>query len=269
MRIAGAGQCSADRELSEDIIMDVWLCIDSLCCALTRRIADGVGRVLLAVGSVDNSVRLLLAPPGCDFAPACRLTGHADWVRSLAFQRDAGAPAALHASQAARTDWIGFDPLGFLGFCSTGRAVYRLGLQQVFLLGHGSMHMRLLACERLVCSAWKAASWPNNPPWAVSLIGLACRGQAAAGEQLAGPQHPPVGHPAARQRTRACVRQRRWQQRRRCRRTSAHDCKVCAWVAQASPRRNCLGCLATCVHMWRSVKRRQQRLLCQATLHAG
>ena len=48
-------------------------------------------RVLLAVGSVDNSVRLLLAPPGSGFAPACRLTGHADWVRSLAFQRAAGA----------------------------------------------------------------------------------------------------------------------------------------------------------------------------------
>jgi len=40
---------------------------------------------------VDNGVALLLAPPGGGFAPAARLAGHTDWVRSLAFRRGAGA----------------------------------------------------------------------------------------------------------------------------------------------------------------------------------
>ena len=60
-------------------------------------------RVLLAVGGVDHSVRLLLAPPGGAFASVCRLAGHTDWVRSLAFQRAAGAhwPAVSRVTRPA------------------------------------------------------------------------------------------------------------------------------------------------------------------------
>ncbi|KAK9841002.1 hypothetical protein WJX81_004992 [Elliptochloris bilobata] len=61
------------------------------------------GWVLLAVGSVDNSVRLLLAPPGGDFAPACRLTGHTDWVRSLAFQQVGGGKLLLASGSQDRS----------------------------------------------------------------------------------------------------------------------------------------------------------------------
>ena len=44
------------------------------------------------MGGVDNSIRLLLAPPGGDFVQVCTLTGHGNWVRSLAFSTTSGQP---------------------------------------------------------------------------------------------------------------------------------------------------------------------------------
>ena len=45
----------------------------------------GCYRAVLALGGVDCSIRLLLAGPRQAFKEVCCLTGHADWVRSLAF----------------------------------------------------------------------------------------------------------------------------------------------------------------------------------------
>lgn len=47
-------------------------------------------RLLLALGNVDNSVWLLLREPSGSFKQVCRLKGHADWIRSLAFTRTLG-----------------------------------------------------------------------------------------------------------------------------------------------------------------------------------
>ena len=41
--------------------------------------------MLLALGGVDNVIRLCLRPPEGEFFPVCRLAGHGDWVRALAF----------------------------------------------------------------------------------------------------------------------------------------------------------------------------------------
>ncbi|BDA40643.1 Elongator complex protein 2 [Coccomyxa sp. Obi] len=41
--------------------------------------------LLLAMGSVDNSIRLLLRHTGGQFQHVCRLKGHSDWIRSLSF----------------------------------------------------------------------------------------------------------------------------------------------------------------------------------------
>ena len=49
-------------------------------------------RLLLALGNVDNSIWLLLRDPKGSFSRVCRLKGHADWIRSLAFKHTAGAP---------------------------------------------------------------------------------------------------------------------------------------------------------------------------------
>ena len=48
----------------------------SLCCPCS---------LVVAVGGVDCSIRLLLGARGQGFREVCCLTGHADWVRSLAF----------------------------------------------------------------------------------------------------------------------------------------------------------------------------------------
>jgi hypothetical protein len=52
-------------------------------------------RLLLACGGVDGVVRLLLRDPdGGSFTPACKLLGHQDWVRCVAFrQADSGDAA--------------------------------------------------------------------------------------------------------------------------------------------------------------------------------
>ncbi len=47
-------------------------------------------RLLLALGNVDNSIWLLLRDPKGSFSRVCRLKGHADWIRSLAFKHTAG-----------------------------------------------------------------------------------------------------------------------------------------------------------------------------------
>ena len=42
-------------------------------------------RLVLATGGVDQAVHLHLRPPaGGGFMPACKLTGHENWIRSLA-----------------------------------------------------------------------------------------------------------------------------------------------------------------------------------------
>ncbi len=42
------------------------------------------------MGSVDSSIRLLLRQKGGSFQHVCRLKGHTDWIRSLAFTSTAG-----------------------------------------------------------------------------------------------------------------------------------------------------------------------------------
>ena len=50
-------------------------------------------RLLLALGGVDCTIKLALAGPGGTFHQVCSLTGHADWVRSLAFKHPPAAAA--------------------------------------------------------------------------------------------------------------------------------------------------------------------------------
>lgn len=58
-----------------------------------------VRRLLLTLGGVDCSIKLALAPPGGKFVQVCSLTGHADWVRSLAFTCPPPAADAAADSQ--------------------------------------------------------------------------------------------------------------------------------------------------------------------------
>ena len=52
-------------------------------------------RLLLACGGVDGVVRLLLREPdGHEFIPACKLLGHQDWVRCVAFRQPDPSDAA-------------------------------------------------------------------------------------------------------------------------------------------------------------------------------
>lgn len=56
---------------------------------------------MLALGGVDSHVRLYTCPPGGEFGEVCRLSGHQDWVRSLAFARmddGEGAHAVLRCA---------------------------------------------------------------------------------------------------------------------------------------------------------------------------
>lgn len=54
----------------------------------------------MACGGVDGGVRLLLREPGgIEFRPACKLSGHQDWVRCVAFrQPDASDPQGRPSS---------------------------------------------------------------------------------------------------------------------------------------------------------------------------
>lgn len=58
-------------------------------------------RLLLAMGGVDCSIRLALAPPDGSFLAVCSLSGHADWVRSLAFTQPPDPPAATQQGESA------------------------------------------------------------------------------------------------------------------------------------------------------------------------
>lgn len=60
-----------------------------------------VCRLLLALGGVDCTIKLALAAPGGNFQQVCSLTGHADWVRSLAF-KDPPPPTADAAADSQR-----------------------------------------------------------------------------------------------------------------------------------------------------------------------
>jgi hypothetical protein len=42
-------------------------------------------RLILATGGTDSRLHLHLRPPGGSFQPAAKLSGHENWVRSLAF----------------------------------------------------------------------------------------------------------------------------------------------------------------------------------------
>ncbi|KAL4426818.1 hypothetical protein ABPG77_006604 [Micractinium sp. CCAP 211/92] len=71
------------------------------CAALAALPADP-GWLLLALGGVDSTVRLLLCPPGegAQFELVCQLAGHQDWVKGLAFaQMDDGKLLLASASQ--------------------------------------------------------------------------------------------------------------------------------------------------------------------------
>ncbi len=64
-------------------------------------VSGGRTRLLLALGGVDAAITLLVAPlGGGDFVRRCRLTGHLDWVRSLAFAHT--SPADTSAAGTAR-----------------------------------------------------------------------------------------------------------------------------------------------------------------------
>ena len=54
------------------------------CAALAALPADP-GWLLLALGGVDSQIRLFASPTGGQFQEACRLSGHQNWVRGLAF----------------------------------------------------------------------------------------------------------------------------------------------------------------------------------------
>ena len=132
------------------------------CAALAPLPADP-SWLLLALGGVDGGVRLYLAPPGGDFALACCLAGHQDWVKSLAW-------AQLDGERR-----VGEDSLR--GLCAAWC---------------GSVHpfvFLLLAVSMLACSP--------RPTCVPALIYSHCRWQAVAGQRLAGPQRARVGGAAA------------------------------------------------------------------------
>jgi WD40 repeat protein len=53
-------------------------------CADLAPLPGVPGWLLLATGGADNAVRLHVAPPGGSFTMQCKLTGHENWVRSVA-----------------------------------------------------------------------------------------------------------------------------------------------------------------------------------------
>jgi hypothetical protein len=79
---------------------------------LTHASSIGVcRRLLMALGGVDRIVRLLVRPPGGAFVAACTLTGHGDWIRSVAFTANPQAGLCKSAlnkdSNCHRMEWNG------------------------------------------------------------------------------------------------------------------------------------------------------------------
>lgn len=62
-------------------------------CAALAPLPGAPGWLLLATGGADNAVRLHVRPPGGSFALQCKLTGHENWVRSVALASAREAPA--------------------------------------------------------------------------------------------------------------------------------------------------------------------------------
>eukprot|EP00887_Chlorella_sp_A99_P005490 scaffold1.g5490.t1 len=92
-------------------------------CAAVARLPADPGWLLLALGGVDSQVRLLACPPGGEFAEACRLAGHQDWVRGLAFaQMDDGRLLLASASQDKNVRIWAVAPVGQEG-ASAGAGV--------------------------------------------------------------------------------------------------------------------------------------------------
>lgn len=65
-----------------------------------------VRRLLLALGGVDCTINLALAAPGGTFQQVCSLSGHADWVRSLAFKQLPPPPAAAAAADSQQGEML-------------------------------------------------------------------------------------------------------------------------------------------------------------------
>lgn len=61
---------------------------------------SSLARLVLATGGTDTRVHLYVRPPRGLFQPAIKLTGHENWVRSLAFVH-VWAPADAAARTAA------------------------------------------------------------------------------------------------------------------------------------------------------------------------
>jgi hypothetical protein len=60
-------------------------------CAAVAALPADPDWLLLALGGVDGAARLYCCPPGGEFESVCKLTGHQDWIRGLAFaQIDGG-----------------------------------------------------------------------------------------------------------------------------------------------------------------------------------
>lgn len=57
------------------------LCVDVI------ELPGAPGWVAMATGGADNAVRLHVRPPGGEFQLQCKMAGHENWVRSVAFVR--------------------------------------------------------------------------------------------------------------------------------------------------------------------------------------
>lgn len=137
-------------------------------CTAVAALPGTPGWLLLAAGGVDGAVRLYTCPPGGHFQLACKLAGHQDWVRGLAFtQLDGEAWCAAAAGPTA------------------GALVSRLPAPcPAHVVAEEA---RLPAAGLLRCLL---AYVPASPP-------LLRRRQAAAGQRVSGQERACVGSAAA------------------------------------------------------------------------
>ncbi|KAK9820488.1 hypothetical protein WJX72_010831 [[Myrmecia] bisecta] len=85
-------ECSLNGSGPEALGQGSWRTVQTIptgfqmqhCVAITHLPADP-DWLVLALGGVDNSVRLLVRAPGGTFKQVCSLMGHGDWVRALDF----------------------------------------------------------------------------------------------------------------------------------------------------------------------------------------